>query len=184
VSAGTHLNEALAAEREAYEALLAGRPAEAAFDRARVAYLASHAESGTRSWGRLVGAVKMAILAGHEVEPTARLAVEETDGVEPTAAIAYARALAQAARGEQPDVEPMLEAGEAFERTGRCLQALAGRDQGAYRAALLEIVADFEARDAHLSGVQIADTALVLERLAGERGMAVHPPTALVPAPV
>ena len=181
MSAGRHLNEALVAEREAFEALLAGRSAEAALDRARLAYLASHAESGPRSWGRLVGALKMAILAGHEVDSTARLAVAETEAVEPTPATAYARALAQVALGDPADVSPMLEAGEAFDRTGRALQALADGDQPAYRAALLEIVADFEARDSHLSGVPIADTALVLERLAAERGMTVHPDTALLP---
>lgn len=184
MSAGAHLNDALAAEREAFEALLAGGPAQAALDRARLAYLASHAESGPRSWGRLVGALKMAILAGHEVEPTARLTVSETEGVEPTPATAYARALAQVALGESPDVSPMLGAGDAYERTGRALHALAEGDQAGYRAALLEIVSDFEARESHLSGVPIADTAMVLERLASERGMAVHPDTALVPAPV
>ena len=183
MSAGRHLDEALAAEREAFDALLAGRPAEAALGRARRAYLASHAESGPRSWGRLVGALKMAILAGEEVETTARLAVAETEGLDPTPAIAYARALAQVALGEQPDVAPMLEAGDAFGRTGLALQALAQGDEPAYREALLEIVADFESRDSHLSGVPIADTALVLERLAEERGMAAHPSTALLPAP-
>jgi hypothetical protein len=182
VSAGAHLNDALAAERDAFQALMAGQPADAALDRARRAYLASHAESGERSWGRLVGALKMAILEG-EVEATARLAIAETESVEPTSSTAYARALAQVALGERPDVSPMLEAGEAFERTGRALQALADGDEAAYRAALLDVVADFEARDSHLSGVPIADTALVLERLAEERGMAVHPSTALLPAP-
>jgi hypothetical protein len=183
VSAGRHLDEALAAEHDAFEALLAGEPAEPALGRARVAYLASHAESGPRSWGRLVGALKMAILACQDVETTANLAVAETEGVEPTPSTSYARALAQVALGEQPDVVPMLEAGEAFGRTGRALQALAERDQPAYREALLEIVVDFESRDSHLSGVPIADTALVLERLADGRGMAVHPSTALLPAP-
>ena len=43
-------------------------------------------------------------------------------------------------------------------------------------------MADFEARDQHLSGVAIADTALVLERLAEPRGMAVRPAGPLVPA--
>ena len=43
-------------------------------------------------------------------------------------------------------------------------------------------MADFEARDQHLSGVAIADTALVLERLAEPRGMAAHPAGPLVPA--
>ena len=52
---------------------------------------------------------------------------------------------------------------------------------GSLRAVLAEIVADFEARDQHLSGVAIADTALVLERLAEPRGMAVRPSGPLVP---
>ena len=49
-------------------------------------------------------------------------------------------------------------------------------------------MADFEVRDQHLSGVAIADTALVLERLAEPRGMAVQPtgllPRRLIPAEV
>jgi hypothetical protein len=43
------------------------------------------------------------------------------------------------------------------------------------------IVADFEGRDEHLTGVPIADTALMLERLAGARGLAAHPASALLP---
>ncbi len=78
--------------------------------------------------------------------------------------------------GERPDVEAMLAAGESFARTGRALAALAAGDWSAYAVALTDIVADFAARDQHLSGVAIADTALVLERLAEPRGMAAHPP--------
>ena len=75
----------------------------------------------------------------------------------------------------------MLAVGGAFARTGRALAALATSDSPAYAAALADIVADFEARDRHLSGVAVADTALVLERLAGARGMAVRPQSPLVP---
>ena len=75
----------------------------------------------------------------------------------------------------------MLAAGDAFDRTGRALAALARSDAAAYAAALAEIVADFETRDQHLSGVPVADTALVLERLAGARGSAARPQSALVP---
>jgi hypothetical protein len=41
------------------------------------------------------------------------------------------------------------------------------------------IVADFEGRDEHLTGVPIADTALMLERLAG--GLASRPASPLLP---
>ena len=61
------------------------------------------------------------------------------------------------------------------------LRGAASSDGAAYASALSEIVADFEARERHLSGVAVADTALVLERLADARGMAVHPQSRLVP---
>jgi hypothetical protein len=180
VSAGRHLDAALAAEAEAYRALLAGEPAEEPLRRARDAYLASHAETGPRSWGRILGALKMAILADDGVEPIARRAVAETEEADSPAS-AYVRALALVALGEAPDVAVMAEAGGAFERTGRALAALAASDSAGYAAALGEIVADFEARDQHLSGVAVADTVLVLERLAETRGIAAGPQSPLVP---
>jgi hypothetical protein len=181
MSAGSHLDAALAAESDAYRALLAGTDAGPALLRARDAYLASHAETGPASWGRLLGALKMAILAGDGVEPIARRAVAEVGQAE-TPASAYLLALAQVALGQRPDVEAVLAAGDSFARTGRALGALGDGDRAGYAAALGEIVADFEGRDQHLSGVAIADTALVLERLAEPRGMAVRPAGPLVPA--
>ncbi len=179
--AGAHLDAALAAEAEAYRRLLAGEDAGPSLCAARDAYLASHAESGPASWGRLLGALKLALLAGDGVEPVARRAVEETAGQDSPAST-YVRALAQAALGERPEVDRLIAEGGAFARTGRALAALAAGDRGAYAAALAEIVADFEARDAHLTGVAFADTAAVLERLAEPRGMAVRPASALLPA--
>jgi hypothetical protein len=180
VSAGAHLNDALAAEAEAYGTLLAGGDAAPAFARARDAYLASHAGTGPGSWGRLVGGLKMAILAGAGAEAAARAAIAEVGEAE-TPASAYAGALAQVVLGEPADVRLMLAAGDAFERTGRALAAIAAHDAAGYEAALRAIVADFAARDQHLSGVPIADTALVLERLAGARGMAVGPSAGILP---
>ena len=122
----------------------------------------------------------MAILAGDGVDAVARQAVAETEHAESPAS-AYVRALALVCLDEVPDVAAMLDAGGAFERTGRALAALAARDPAAYRGAIAEIVADFEGRDQHLSGVAVADTVLVLERLAEPRHMAARPATALVP---
>jgi hypothetical protein len=42
------------------------------------------------------------------------------------------------------------------------------------------IAADFETREEHLEGVPIADTALMLERLAAARGMACGPASPLL----
>jgi hypothetical protein len=180
VSAGAHLDAALAAEREAHEAQLARRPSTALYARARDAYLASHAETGPQSWGRLIGALKMAVLADDGTERVAAEATAETAGVHGPSA-AYARALAAVILGEPPDTSAMEEAGDAFARAGRAMRALGEGDAAAYRAALGEIVDDFTAREQHLSGVRVADTAMVLERLAEARGMAVHPASDLVP---
>ena len=70
----------------------------------------------------------------------------------------------------------MATGGEAFARTAAALAALARRDENAYAVgAGAPCSRDFEARDLHLTGVAIADTALVLERLAGARGLAQRP---------
>jgi hypothetical protein len=179
VSAGSLLDQALTAEADAYRALLAGGLATAPLAEARDAYLASHAETGPGSWGRLLGALKMAILLG-DAAPVAVRARDEANQAE-TPAAAYVAALAAVVLGERPDVAAMLAAGEAFERTGRALAALGDGDQVAYRSALTDILADFEGRDQHLSGVAFADTAAVLERLAEPLGMAVRPRSALLP---
>jgi hypothetical protein len=180
MSAGRHLDSALEAEAAAYRELLDGADAEPDLVRARDAYLASHAETGPASWGRLLGALKMAILAGDGVEDVAERVVREAESADSPAS-GYVRALAQVALGHRPDVEPMLEAGGAFERTGRALAALADGDEAAYAASLREMLRDFEAREQHLTGVAFADTVAVLERLAEGRGMAVRPSSALLP---
>jgi hypothetical protein len=180
MSAARELDAALAAEREAYTAQLAGLPARQLYGRARDAYLASHAQSGPASWGRLIGALKMALLAGDGARPVAVQAMADTAAAQGPAA-AYARALAAVTLEQPPDVVSMLEAGGAFQRTGLALRALAAGDGDGYRRALEQIVADFAARDQHLSGVAVADTAMVLEQLAEVRGMAVSPESPLVP---
>jgi hypothetical protein len=48
--------------------------------------------------------------------------------------------------------------------------------------AVAAIVADFESRSEHLTGVPIADTALMLERLAAERGIGAGLDSPLAPA--
>jgi len=49
------------------------------------------------------------------------------------------------------------------------------------RHSALNLVDDFAAREAHLSGVAVADTALVLERLAAQRGLAAGIQSPLLP---
>ena len=68
-------------------------------------------------------------------------------------------------------------------RAAAAIDALAAGDTAAYGDAVAAIVADFEGRDEHLTGVAIADTALMLERLAEARGMASRPSSPLLPEP-
>ncbi len=169
------LGAALTAEAEGHTVLLAGGVAPEPFLRAAASYRASWEAAPPEAYGRLAGAVKAAILAG-DADETARYVLAEVppDAASPVAA--YAVAVARLVLGDDDDAAAaaadMAAGGEAFERTAAALGALAGRDTTAYREALHAIVADFERRDAHLTGVAIADTAVMLERLAAPRGMA------------
>jgi hypothetical protein len=135
-------------------------------------------------YGRLVGMLKASILCGdaREAAAYARAALAG-ESESPTAA--YALALAALAAGDDTAAgeaaAQMETGGEAFERTAGALAALAQRDGVAYATALRAVVADFERREVHLTGVPIADTAVVLERLAEPRGMAQRPPSPLLP---
>jgi hypothetical protein len=75
----------------------------------------------------------------------------------------------------------MRGAGDHFARVADALEALADGRREAYGAALLGIVADFEGREEHLTGVAIADTAVMLEALAGRAGMALGPRSRVLP---
>jgi hypothetical protein len=98
----------------------------------------------------------------------------------------YALALAALVQGDDeaalPAIERMRAAEDAaFVRTADALHALAHGDRAAYASAVEAIVADFAAREDHLTGVAFADTAVMLERLATPRGMAARPASAVMP---
>jgi glycerate 2-kinase len=180
------LDEALALEAEGQRLLLAGDAAGGAerLEAASERYRASWEHAGPRSFGRLVGMLKAAVIAG-DARSAAVYAREQLgpDGVSPPSW--YALAIAAAALGDDAEAAraaaQMRGGGDAFARTADALGALARRDAAAYTAALRAIVADFEARPAHLTGVPFADTALVLERLAAPRGLAAYPASSLLP---
>jgi hypothetical protein len=177
---------AVAAEATAQRCLLAGDRA-GADTYLRVAeqrYRESWEAAPPGGYGRLVGMLKAAIVRENATEAAAYALSELAFGTEsPTAA--YALALACLAAGDDTAggsaAAQMAHGGEAFERTAAALGALARRDEDAYAPALRAVLADFEARDVHLTGVPFADTALVLERLAEARGLAQHPASPLLP---
>ncbi|MEA2298879.1 MAG: hypothetical protein QOF77_1815 [Solirubrobacteraceae bacterium] len=170
---------AIAREEIAHRAALAGEleASRAAFRDAAASYRASWESASPTSFGRLVGMLKAAILAGDAADEAAY--VERTlaggDATSPTAA--YAQAIAGLVLGDDRRAaewaRSMRGASPAFERTATAILALAAADAAAYRTAVEEIVGDFASRESHLTGVPIADTALMLEELARPRGLAV-----------
>jgi hypothetical protein len=178
--------KAVEADAQAQLRLLAGDPtgAERPLRESERLYRESWEAAPPGGYGRLVGMLKAAILRGDAAAAAAFARAALGDEIEsPTAA--YALALACLAAGDDAAggaaAEQMAAGGEAFERTAAALAALARRDEAAYAAALLALIADFEARDSHLTGVPIADTALVLERLAEPRGLLQRPASPLLP---
>jgi hypothetical protein len=173
------MTAAIACEEVAHRAAVAGDldASRAAFLEAAATYRASWELAGPKSFGRLVGMLKAGILAGRGIDD-ARYVEQTLDGAEATSpTAAYAQAVAALALADDRRAadwaELMLEGSPAFVRTGTAIAALARTDAPAYRAVLGEIVDDFTARDAHLTGVPIADTAMMLEVLAGPRALRV-----------
>jgi uncharacterized protein len=184
------MREAIAADGEAQRALLAGADAREPLGRAARAYRASWEAAPPRSFGRLVGYAKASILAGDDPAPYVREVLGGADGLPFAGSPAAAWAVALAALADGDDAVAAraaqgMRTGEdapPFERAAAAVAALAAGDRDAYRGAAAAIVADFEDRAKHLTGVAIADTALVLERLAERRLMAVHPASPVLPA--
>ncbi|MDX6690183.1 MAG: hypothetical protein QOG15_1640 [Solirubrobacteraceae bacterium] len=171
---------AIAAEGEAHAALLAHDrdAARAAYLRAADNYRASWALAPPKSYGRLVGLLKASVLAGEAPAAAAEVRGELADdpGAAGSPVASYVLAVAAIIEGDDDAVAPLAEImeprGGAFARTASALRALAANDADGYATAAAAIEADFAARDEHLTGVAIADTAIMLELIAGERGLA------------
>ena len=185
---GPHVEEmeaAILADGEGLRALLDGDDERA---RERLAeavarYRASWELAPPRSYGRLVGMLKAAVIAGDAAGAAAYARSQVPEADSPPSS--YVLAMAALVEGDDAAAaaltEGMRAGSPAFGRAADAIEALAGGDAEAYGAAVRAIVADFESREEHLTGVPVADTALMLERLAEPRGLAAHPQSALLP---
>jgi hypothetical protein len=173
----------------AQRALLAGdaTAAREAFAEASELYRRSWEGAPPGSYGRLVGMLKSAVLAGEGREQADFVKAALTDAPTDSPTAAYALALAALVEEDDASARELAQrmhgGSEAFERTARAIGALAGHDRDAYASALTEIVRDFEQRISHLTGVAIADTALLLQWLADRRGIEVEVDSPVLPAP-
>ena len=159
------------------QALLAGdaRAARDAFAQAAELYRQSWEAAHPRAYGRLVGMLKSAVLAGGGAPEAEYVRGALLDASPDSVTASYACALAALILEKDDDarvwVARMGAGDEAFARAGEALAGLAARDPDRFAGALEAIVRDFEARAQHLTGVAIADTALMLRELGARRGI-------------
>ncbi|HYV16338.1 MAG TPA: hypothetical protein VE972_09995 [Conexibacter sp.] len=180
------LQQAIRLDGAAQQALLRGDAARARtlFRAAAEQYRGSWEAAPPRSYGRLVGMLKSSILSG-DGGHAAVYACQALGDTCDSAPSCYALAIAALVQGDDeaalPAIAGMRGDGGAFDRTADAMAALVHGDASAYATAVAAIVADFAARESHLTGVAFADTAVMLERLAAPRGLAAKPASSLMP---
>jgi tetratricopeptide (TPR) repeat protein len=127
------------------------------------------------SWGRPIAAMKALLLAGDDVTGAARWTLDAGAPGAGSPIGRYAAALALLALGRDEEALELLETLRGREDfpadVAAAVEALALHDGPGYAAAVEDVLRSFEAREEFLEDVPVADTALVLERLAVERGI-------------
>jgi hypothetical protein len=176
------LRDALESEGAAYRRLLDGEAAEAREALGEVAriYRSSWEKAPPRSFGRLAGYLKASILAGR-AEEAAAFVRSEIGAAGDSPVSWYVLGLAALLEGDR---EAALRAAEgiregldglrdprSFRLAADAIVALATCNESAFRGLIAAMVADVESRSAHLTGVAIADTALVFEQIAARQGI-------------
>jgi tetratricopeptide (TPR) repeat protein len=160
--------------------LMEGRGDEAPewFDRAVQRYRESFADAPPGSWGRPIGAMKARILAGEwdgaAEEARWALAAGSADAESPIGR--YAAALAALLLGDweaaRRHADALRTRDDFPHEVGDALAMIAaGTDAIGYIEAVEEVLESFERRDEYLEDVPVADTVIVLQALAGRRGL-------------
>lgn len=182
---------AMAATGAGLARLMQGRRAEAAgwFSRSAERFRASHADAPPGSWGRLIGAVKARVLARDwdGAAQDASWALDQLPAESDSPIGRYAAVLALLVLGRDDEALVLAgglraEAESAFPgAVATALAGLAAGDGDLYGDAVGRVLVSFEERDAHLEDVPVADTVIVLEALAGRRGLAAGLTSPLLP---
>ena len=155
--------------------------ASALLRRAADEYRTSWEAAPTGSWGRPIAMLRCRLMAGDaaggRADAEATLAAGALEAPGPIGG--YAAVLALLVVGRDADAVPLADRLEedGLEPTAvaRALGALARADAAAYAEARRAVLASFESRDAFLEDVPVADTVLVLDALADERGIGTAP---------
>jgi hypothetical protein len=165
--------------------LMLGRNEDAAawFRRAAERYRESWDDAPAESWGRPIGALKALLLAGDDqtAEEYAAWPLDAGAAGSDSPIGRYAAVLALLVRGE--DHEARRLAGTLRDRddfppaVADALATIAAEDRVGYVVAVEDVLESFETREEYLEDVAVADTVLVLQRLADTRGLAVELPS-------
>ena len=168
-------------------ALMSGADGSVWFARAAERYRESWADAPPGSWGRPIGAVKARILAGdwEGAAADARWALEAGAAVSDSEIGRYAAALAYAVLGEWDEVRVHADYARTHEtfpsEVADALAFVAAEDVVGYVEAVEDVLESFETREEYLEDMPVADTVLVLQALAGRRGLAAELESALLP---
>jgi hypothetical protein len=167
--------------------LMAGRDGNEWFRRSAERYRESWDDAPPGSWGRPIGAIKARVLAGDwdGAAADARWALAAGAGESESPIGRYAAALACGVLGEWRAMRLHADAArehESFPATvADALAFIATENVVDYDDAVGEVLESFETREAYLEDIPVADTVLVLQALAGRRGMAAELQSDLLP---
>ncbi len=149
--------------------------------RAADEYATSWHAAPAGSWGRPIAMIRCRLLAndteGARADASAALEAGAADAAGPIGGYCAALALLALARDAEAAPVAARIADEGIEpgAVAHALAALAASDGTAYASARWDVLRSFEERDAFLEDVRVADTVLVLDALARERGLATPP---------
>jgi hypothetical protein len=172
--------------------LMLGRTDEAAkwLGHAADRWRESFGDAPPGSWGRPIGAIKARLLAGDRAgaEDAARWALEAGAAGSESPIGRYAAVLAYLALGQDDDARPLAsslrERDDFPNDVADALATLAAEDRPGYVLAVERVLESFETRDEYLEDVPVADTVIVLQALAEQRGLAAELSSELLPGDV
>ena len=166
--------------------LMAGRTDESVewLRRAAERYRESWADAPPDSWGRPIAAMKALLLAGDDASDAARWALDAGAATAESPIGRYAGTLALLVLGDNVGARilgtTLRDTADFPPAVADALVEVAGADRVDYQISLEDILESFEQRTDFLEDIPVADTVLVLQRLAAARDLAVE----LAPSPM
>jgi hypothetical protein len=166
--------------------LMADRTEESAewLRRAADRYRESWADAPPDSWGRPIAAMKALLLAGDDASEAARWALDAGAATAESPIGRYAGTLALLVLGDNVGARvlgtTLRDTADFPSAVADALVEVAGADRVDYQISLEDILESFEQRTDFLEDIPVADTVLVLQRLAAARDLAVD----LAPSPM